>query len=133
MQAPSLLLMPLGLAAQIPPYNTVISNVPGIQEPMYWNGARMDGSYPASIVTDGIALNITLLTYDKNVDFGIIACRRSVPQVQRIIDYMEDALLELEEAAGLASRKKPVKKRRKTPAKTRARAKAKPKSATKKK
>jgi diacylglycerol O-acyltransferase len=110
MQAPSMLLMPLGLASKLPPYNTVISNVPGIQEPMYWNGARMNGSYPLSIVTDGIALNITLLTYDKQVDFGIIACRRSVPQVQRLIDYMEDALVELEEAAGISGGKKPAGK-----------------------
>ncbi len=103
MQSPSLVLMPLGLASYAPPYNTVISNVPGMQETMYWNGARLDGSYPASIVTDGIALNITLLTYDKNVDFGIIACRRSLPQVQRIIDYMEDSLVELETMCGLVS------------------------------
>jgi diacylglycerol O-acyltransferase / wax synthase len=122
MQAPSMLLMPLGLASKLPPYNTVISNVPGIQETMYWNGARMDGTYPASIVTDGISMNITLVTYDKSVDFGIIACRRSVPQVQRIIDYMEDALVELEDAAGLGSKKKAKKA---SPAKPKAR-KAKP-------
>ena len=99
-----MIMMPLGLTPQLPPYNTVISNVPGIQEKMYWNGARLDGSYPLSIVTDGIAMNITLLTYDKNVDFGIIACRRSMPQVQRLIDYMENALAELEDAAGLKTR-----------------------------
>ncbi len=62
----------------------------------------MDGSYPLSIVVDGMALNITLVTYGQNVDFGIIACRRSMPQVQRLIDYMEDALVELEDAAGLS-------------------------------
>lgn len=107
MQAPSILLMPLGLISHLPPYNVAISNVPGIRETMYWNGARMDGSYPLSIITDGMAVNITLVTYDQNVDFGIIACRRSVPQVQRIIDYMEDALIELEEAAGFNA---PVKK-----------------------
>ena len=100
LQTPSLLLTPLGLAPQLPPFNLVISNVPGIRETQYWNGARMDGSYPLSIVMDGIALNITLLTYDQNVDFGIIACRRSVPQVQRMIDYMEESLQELEDAAG---------------------------------
>jgi hypothetical protein len=102
LQTPGLLLMPLGLISRLPPFNTVISNVPGIRETMYWNGARLDGSYPASIVMDGVAMNITLSTYDQNVDFGIIACRRSMPQVQRIIDYMEEALAELEEAAGLA-------------------------------
>lgn len=100
-QSPAMLLMPLGLASRIPPFNTVISNVPGIRQKMYWNGARMDGSYPMSIITDGIALNITLVTYDQNIDFGIIACRRSMPQVQRLIDYMEEALVDLENAAGI--------------------------------
>ena len=101
MQSPAALLMPLGLLPKLPPYNVAISNVPGIREPMYWNGARLNGNYPVSIITDGMALNITLVTYDQNVDFGIIACRRSVPQVQRLIDYMEEALAELELAAGI--------------------------------
>lgn len=101
MQMPGLLLIPLGLIDRYPPYNTVISNVPGPRQPMYWNGARLEGIYPASIVSEGVALNITLISYDTNVDFGIVACRRTMPQVQRIIDYMEDALVELEEAVGL--------------------------------
>ena len=112
LQLPGLLLMPLGLMSRFPPYSTVISNVPGPRQPMYWNGARLDGIYPASIVTEGVALNITLVTYDKNVDFGITACRRTMPQVQRLIDYMELALQELEEAAGLSKPKarKPASK-----------------------
>jgi WS/DGAT/MGAT family acyltransferase len=103
LQAPGMLLAPLGLISKMPPFNTVISNVPGILQPMYWNGARMEGSYPASIIMDGVAVNITMVTYDKNVDFGIMACRRSLPQIQRLIDYMELALAELEEAAGITT------------------------------
>ncbi|CAN0596939.1 unnamed protein product, partial [Ectocarpus sp. 12 AP-2014] len=104
LQTPTAILAPLGLLPRFPAYNTVISNVPGIRETMYWNGARLDGSYPVSIVAQSIAMNITLVTYDQNVDFGIVACRRSVPQTQRMIDYMEEALCELEEAAGLVNR-----------------------------
>jgi len=110
MQTPSLALLPLGLISRLPAYNVAISNVPGIREPMYWNGARMDGSYPLSIVMDGMAMNITLVTYDQNVDFGIIACRRSLPQAQRLIDYMDVALQELEDAAGIKA--KPAVKRK---------------------
>ena len=134
MQTPSLLLMPMGLISQLPPYNVTISNVPGIRETMYWNGARLTGSYPLSIVTDGMAMNITLVTNADNVDFGIIACRRSVPQVQRVIDYMELALVELEDAAGLAKAKRKPKtsakrnaaSKRKAPAKSKAKPKTKP-------
>ena len=135
MQTPSLLLMPLGLISRLPAYNIAISNVPGIRETMYWNGARMDGSYPLSIVVDGMAMNITLVTYDENVDFGIIACRRSMPQVQRVIDYMEEALVELETAAGLSNtpnrlRARPARKTRGAP-KARPKTRAKPKTASK--
>jgi hypothetical protein len=86
---------------------------------MYWNGARLDGTYPLSIVTDGMAMNITLVTNNDSVDFGIIACRRSTPYAQRLIDYMEDALQELEEAADIVTRAAhgKAKARRRTPKK----------------
>lgn len=102
-QVPALLSSVLGLAGQFPAFSTVISNVPGPREQLYWNGASLEGMYPASIVFDGFAMNITLVSYRKQLDFGIVACRRSVPQVQRIIDYLEDSLQELEELAGLRS------------------------------
>jgi diacylglycerol O-acyltransferase len=100
-QIPALLTSVLGVAANFPAFSTVISNVPGPREQLYWNGASLEGVYPASIVFDGFAMNITLVSYRKQLDFGIVACRRSMPQVQRIIDYLEEALTELEELAGL--------------------------------
>jgi len=91
----------LGLGELLPAYNLVISNVPGPRKPMYWNGARLDGIYPASIVLHGQALNITLVSYAGQLDFGIIACRRSLPHVQRLLDHLEESLQELESAAGI--------------------------------
>lgn len=102
-QLPALLTTMLGLAAQFPAFSTVISNVPGPRQQLYWNGARLDGIYPASIVFDGFAMNITLVSYHQSLDFGIVACRRSLPEVQRMIDYLEEALVELEDVAGLRS------------------------------
>ena len=60
--------------------------------------------YPVSIPFDGAAVNFTLVSNYENLDFGIVACRRSVPQVQRMIDYLEESLAELEDAAGLRRR-----------------------------
>jgi diacylglycerol O-acyltransferase len=85
---------------------------------MYWNGARLEGIYPASIPFHGFAVNFTLVSYAKSLDFGIVACRRSVPHVQRLIDYLEEALVELEDAAGLRrskTRKVPVRRVAKSP------------------
>lgn len=83
-----------------PTFNIVISNVPGPREPMYWSGARLDASYPLSIPFDGQAVNITLTSNAGNLDFGLVGCRRSVPQLPRLLDHLEDSLAELECAAG---------------------------------
>lgn len=101
----ALMIAPMGLgavpgfvAAAPPTFNVVISNVPGPREPMYWGGARMSGDYPVSIVLDGMALNITLVSNAGNLDFGLIGCRRSVPHLQRLLSHLEDALKDLERA-----------------------------------
>ena len=89
-----------GVAEWFPAFSTTISNVPGPRKQLYWNGAPLIGMYPASAIFHGFALNITLVSYRGSLDFGIMACRRSVPQVQRLIDYLDEALIELEEMAG---------------------------------
>lgn len=81
-----------------PPFNLVISNVPGSPVPLYWNGARMTGAYPLSIPLDGQAMNITLASYDGRVDVGIVGCRRSVPRLQRLLGHLEESLAGLESA-----------------------------------
>lgn len=73
-----------------------ISHVPGPREDMYWQGAKLTGLYPVSLPTDGGALNITIISRHDFVDFGIIACSKTVPRMQRLLDYLEDGLVELE-------------------------------------
>jgi diacylglycerol O-acyltransferase len=90
-----------GIAPKIQAFNIVISNVPGPKEPMYWNGAQLDGFYPVSIVLDGMALNITLTSYVDKLEFGLIACRKALPSMQRLLTYLEEALEELEKVAEL--------------------------------
>ena len=95
-------LLPGFVSSAPPPFNIVISNVPGAREPMYWNGARLDGNYPLSIALDGQALNITLTNNADNLDFGLVGCRRSVPHLQRLLMHLEDSLADLEQAVGVA-------------------------------
>ena len=96
-QAPLFIANMMGIADWFPPVSTVISNVPGPKEKLYWNGAPLLGTYPASAVFHGFALNITFVSYDGSLDFGIMACRQTVPRVQRLVDYLEQSLVELEE------------------------------------
>lgn len=90
-----------GLAPKWQTFNVVISNVPGPKEPSYWNGAKLEGIYPVSIAMDRIALNMTLTSYCDQIEFGLIGCRRTLPSLQRMLDYLEEGLAELESAAGL--------------------------------
>lgn len=90
-----------GLAkATPPPFNVCISNVPGVREPRYFNGARLVGNYPMSLALNGQALNITLTNTADSLDFGLVGCRRSVPHLQRMLGHLETSLKELERSVG---------------------------------
>jgi diacylglycerol O-acyltransferase / wax synthase len=84
-----------------PPFNVIISNVPGPREQLYYGGARLDGSYPLSAILDGQALNITLVSNADTLDFGLVGCRRSVPHLQRLLAHLETSLKDLERAVGV--------------------------------
>lgn len=84
------------LANAIPPIaNLVISNVPGPQVPLYLAGARMRTYWPLSIVEHGLGLNVTVESYAGSLDFGLVACRRSIPDLDAIAAAMTDAFEEL--------------------------------------
>jgi diacylglycerol O-acyltransferase / wax synthase len=84
------------ISDQIPPIaNTVISNVPGAQVPMYMAGAKLATYYPVSIPSHGVALNITVQSYNGSLDYGLTACRRAVPDVDEIANYLVEAHAEL--------------------------------------
>jgi diacylglycerol O-acyltransferase len=101
--APSLITPMLRLQGVIrPPFNLIISNVPGPKKTMYLNGAKMTGTYPLSIPINGMALNITCNSYAGDMDFGLTGCRRSVPHLQRLLGHLDEELGALERAAGVA-------------------------------
>jgi WS/DGAT/MGAT family acyltransferase len=77
------------------PLNLVISNVPGPRIPLFMAGARLDGNYPVSVVTDGVGLNLTVMSYRDNVDFGIICDRDQIDDAWSLIHSIAAALEEL--------------------------------------
>jgi diacylglycerol O-acyltransferase / wax synthase len=81
------------------PANVIVSNVPGSLVPLYIAGARLRSFYPVSIPTHGFALNITLNSYDGRLDFGFIACRRAVPDLGDLADYLVAEFRSLHELA----------------------------------
>jgi diacylglycerol O-acyltransferase len=75
--------------------NVVVSNVPGPRKPMYCVGAQALHYFPVSIPYHSCALNITTQGYLDNIDFGLIACRAAVPDVQVIADYLVEEMAAL--------------------------------------
>jgi diacylglycerol O-acyltransferase len=101
-QAPAILGPMLKMSGLVrPPYNLIISNIPGPRRTQYFNGMRLQGTYPLSIPIDGMALNITCNSYADQMAFGLTGCRRTVPHLQRLLTHLGSELDSLESAAGL--------------------------------
>ncbi len=81
-----------------PALNLVISNVPGPPVPLYCAGARLEAQYPVSVITDGVGLNITVMSYRDKVDFGIVVDRDMVDEAWSFADSMSEALDDLKAA-----------------------------------
>ncbi len=93
------------------PYNVVISNVPGPQFPLYGIGAQLVANYPVSTITDGVGLNITVQSYNGNLDVGLVGCRDLVPDIWDILDHVRAALDELNAIASAPAAKSSARKR----------------------
>lgn len=101
--APSLAIPMLRLNGIVrPPFNLIISNVPGPRSTQYLNGARLTGTYPVSVPMQGMALNITCNSYAEDMCFGLTGCRRTVPHLQRLLTFLDEELVALEKAAGVS-------------------------------
>lgn len=93
-----------GLASHLPVVtNLAISNVPGSPVPLYLAGARVLSFHPLSIITHGVALNITLQTYDGNVDFGIVADSQALPHADDLVHAIEAAFTQAQSLMGEAA------------------------------
>ncbi len=74
--------------------NLLVSSVRASTEPMYIAGARMETMYPMSIITHGMALNITCVSYVDNVDFGITIAPDLFSRPWDLLDGIGEAMAE---------------------------------------
>jgi hypothetical protein len=81
--------------------NLVISNVPGPDFPLYFGGAELQAGFPLGPVTDGLGVNITIMSYRGVLYWGIMACPEAIPKVWHLAADIPLALDELLDAAGL--------------------------------
>jgi WS/DGAT/MGAT family acyltransferase len=78
-----------------PPFNVVISNVPGPSHSLYFGGAELKHFYPVSTLADGIGLNMTVQSYNGSLDFGFVSDRDLVPDLWSMVDLLHASMDEL--------------------------------------
>ena len=81
--------------------NTVVSNVPGPNVPLYMCGGKVIAVFPSSVILEGMGLNVTVFSYLDRVDFGIHVDPDLVPDVWVLANEVPSALTELLDASGL--------------------------------
>ncbi|MCU1354049.1 MAG: acyltransferase [Acidimicrobiales bacterium] len=81
-----------------PVFNVTISNVPGPPFPLWSAGAKLLAHYPLGPIFDGGGLNMTVMSYQDSLDFGLLACPDVVDDVWSIADGLRLAMAELLEA-----------------------------------
>ncbi len=109
LMSPYILQLMTGLGGRMrPAFNITISNVPGPEEPLYFEGAKLEAMYPVSLIAHGGALNITCLSYSGSLNFGYTGCRDTLPSMQKLAVYTGEALEELQQLVA------PAKPQRKT-------------------
>ena len=97
MQAGAMLYGRARVAEKLPVVaNLVISNVPGPTVPLYMAGARLLTNYPTSIVVHGLALNVTVQTYNQSLDIGLMACGEACPETAELAAYVDAAFMEFQ-------------------------------------
>ncbi len=74
--------------------NLIVSSVRGSSAPMYVAGVKMEGIYPMSIITPGMGINFTCVSYADNVDFGVAIEPELLPDAWSIVDGLDLALAE---------------------------------------
>jgi diacylglycerol O-acyltransferase len=78
-----------------PPANVTVSSVRGPDFSIFCAGSRVVDMFPVGPMAEGIGINVTVFSYLDRVCFGVLACRRAVPELEVMADYLDEALAEL--------------------------------------
>jgi diacylglycerol O-acyltransferase / wax synthase len=96
--APAMLLALGGRVAARTPQrsvNTVTTNVPGPQRPMFLRGARMLEYFPFVPVAGHVRIGVAIVSYDGGLNFGVTGDYETAPDIGVLCDGIEAGLAEL--------------------------------------
>jgi hypothetical protein len=75
--------------------NVLISNIPGSRESQYMAGARLEAHFPLSAIFHGLGLNVTVVSYGDQVDWGVAGDPEQIGDAWGLIDRIAAAQAEL--------------------------------------
>jgi diacylglycerol O-acyltransferase / wax synthase len=78
-----------------PPFNVMVSGVKGPEFPLFCAGSRVEAMYPVGPLAEGVGLNVTVFSYLDQLRFGLLACRKLLPELDALAVSIDDAFGEL--------------------------------------
>jgi WS/DGAT/MGAT family acyltransferase len=76
-------------------FNLIVTNVPGPQLPLYVRGREMSDVFPVAFLPKGHSLAVAIMSYNGQMNFGLLGDYDALPDLDRIGDGIEAALAEL--------------------------------------
>ena len=102
-----------GLAKRLPPiFNTVITNVPGPNFPLYSMGSRMVANFGLGPVAHGVGLFQPVIGYNGQITISVNSCRDMMPDPAFYCDCLTETFEDLKKAAKRPAKRKRVSKKR---------------------
>ena len=80
-------------------FNLIVTNVPGPQFPLYMLGRELQQIVPIAFLPENHALAIAIMSYNGNLDFGLLADYDAMPDLDELGSYIEDSITELLEVS----------------------------------
>jgi diacylglycerol O-acyltransferase len=87
-----------------PVVNTVVSNVPGSQVPLYFAGARLVTFFGGAGVADGMGLLHGVSSYVGQLILSVVSDREMLPDPGHYADLLETSFTDLAEATGVTAK-----------------------------
>lgn len=95
-----------------PPFNLVITNVPGPRSQLYLGGARLLNVFGMAPVIDGLGLIMVITSFAEHLTISANAARNLLPDVDNLLAGLRSAYRDLETAVGGTKAKRGRKKKK---------------------
>jgi diacylglycerol O-acyltransferase / wax synthase len=87
-------------------FNLLVTNVPGPQVPLYVLGREIREVYPVAFLPRDHALAVAIMSYNGQMNFGLLADSEALPELEQLAGWLSDAVEELVELARTAPRER---------------------------